>query len=89
MNSILLSKSDLFTTLALRRCALLSIHSVIALAVLILISTGTTFARNAPERTTGEHTSRETPFAEERRGEIPITIQGVLTILHGNNFTNS
>jgi hypothetical protein len=89
MNSILLSKSDLFTTLALRRCAPLGLQSVIALAVVILISTGTTFARNAPERTTDEHTSRETPFAEESRGEIPITAKGLMTILHGNNFTNS
>jgi hypothetical protein len=90
MNSILLSKSDLSTPAALRRCKTLSLHSgIVALAVVILTSVGISFSGNAPKRTVPAHTLREAPVAHERQEGIPISAEGLLTILNGNNFTNS
>jgi hypothetical protein len=84
--------TDLFNTKSLlsntTRGQRLAIIALVSVAILCFAVAEFAYSQGPPDWVISEHALGNSPFANYGPEEVPITVKGVLTILHGDDFVN-
>jgi hypothetical protein len=66
----------------------LTVIALVSVAILCFAVAEFAYSQGPPDWVISEHALGNSPFADYGPEEVPITVKGVLTILHGDDFVN-
>jgi uncharacterized repeat protein (TIGR01451 family) len=89
MNSRSLSKTKNQTTWRPKtNFDYLMVARLVALVIIVFVAQSVASAQGPPDQVISEHALGNSPFADQLSGEGPVTVTGILTVLHGDDFAN-